>query len=152
MCYLKFMEVEEFESYVAKAISTYATELAKSGEFTEKSADFEAKNAFYRLLPDGLKTKNQFIFNIHHENNQVIGVIWYGLRSDDEGFIYDFEIDETYRGKGYGKEALVLLEEHARSMHVKKLGLHVFGHNKHAYELYIKMGFNAYSIQMSKEI
>jgi len=152
MCYLKPMEIEEFQSYLTKAISNYASELVKSGEFTEKSADFEAKNAFYRLLSDGLKTKDQYIFNIHHENHQIIGMIWYGLRSDDEGFIYDFEIDDKNRGKGYGKESLTLLEEHARLMHVKKLGLRVFGHNKHAYELYKKMGYHAYSIHMSKEI
>jgi len=152
MCYLELMKDSEFASYLAKAISSYASELIKSGEVSEKAADLEAKNAFYGLLPEGTKTSNQFLFNIVHENQQIVGMIWYGLRPNQKGFIYDFEVDEMYRGKGYGKQALLLIENHAKSLGIHKLGLHVFGHNESAYALYKKMGYNAYSIHMSKEI
>ena len=152
MCSLELMKDSQFQIYVTKAISSYASELIKSGEVPEKMADMEAKKAFYGLLPEGTKTLNQFLFNIVHENQQIIGMIWYGLRPHQEGFIYDFEIDEVHRGKGYGKEALILLEAHAKSLGINKLGLRVFGHNENAYALYKKMGYIPYSINMSKEI
>jgi len=152
MCYLKPMEDSQFENYVTHAIKNYEQELIKSGELTEKEAALEAKNTFFRLLPEGLKTKNQFLFNITNETCQNIGMIWYGLRSNQEAFIYDFEIDQNYRGQGYGKKTLLLLEDHAKSLGIHKLSLHVFGHNENAYALYRKMGYHAYSIHMSKEI
>jgi len=152
MCYLKPMEDSQFENYVTHAIKNDEQELIKSGELNEKTAGLEAKNAFFNLLPEGLKTNNQFLFNIRNETHQNIGMIWYGLRSNQEAFIYDFEIDQKYRGQGYGKKTLLLLEEHARSLGIKKLSLHVFGHNENAYVLYQKMGDHAYSIHMSKEI
>ena len=65
-------------------------------------------------------------------------------------FGYDFELDEEYRGKGFGKQALAALDEKLRSMDVESMGLHVFAHNTTAFELYKKMGFEMTNIQMRK--
>jgi hypothetical protein len=43
-----------------------------------------------------------------NENNNKIGVLWVQVK-DQKAFIYDFVIDETFRGKGYGKQALMAM-------------------------------------------
>jgi ribosomal protein S18 acetylase RimI-like enzyme len=42
------------------------------------------------------------------------------------------------------------LDEILKSKDVESMGLHVFGHNTNAFELYKKMGFEITNIQMRK--
>jgi len=71
---------------------------------------------------------------------------------DQKAFIYDFIIEESFRGKGYGKQALVALDEKIKSMDVQSVGLHVFGDNVTAQELYRKMGYQITGIHMKKKL
>jgi len=71
---------------------------------------------------------------------------------DQKAFIYDFIIDESSRGKGYGKQALVALDEKLKSIEVQSVGLHVFGDNITAQELYKKMGYQITGIHMKKRL
>jgi ribosomal protein S18 acetylase RimI-like enzyme len=61
---------------------------------------------------------------------------------DGKAFILDFVIDEEFRGKGFGKQTLVAMDDKLKSMNVKSVGLHVFGDNITAQEPYKKMGFS----------
>ena len=82
---------------------------------------------------------------------EPVGMIWVkGAR--EKLFIYDFIIDDTFRGKGYGKKTLLLLEEWASEHDFTEIGLHVFGHNQSAYQLYKKMGYVETDITMVRKI
>ena len=67
-----------------------------------------------------------------------------------KAFIYDFVVEESFRGRGFGKQALTAMEEKLKAMKVESVGLHVFGDNVGAQELYKKMGFRITGIQMKK--
>ncbi|MFJ5964053.1 GNAT family N-acetyltransferase [Bacillus sp. NPDC093026] len=58
-----------------------------------------------------------------------------------EGFMYNFTLVETYRGKGFAKQAIAALEKRAKTLEVQKLSLHVCAHNRMACSLYEKSGF-----------
>lgn len=152
MSYLRPMNTYEFEHYIKDAIKEYASELTKSGSCPEKDSLEVSKKTFSNLLPNGIESKEQFLFHIINETDAVIGMIWFGLRPNNEGFIYDFSIHETFRGQGLGQEAMKLVELEAKKHQVKKIGLHVFGHNIAAISLYKKLGYEIYSMNMSKEI
>jgi len=77
--------------------------------------------------------------------------LWVQVK-DQKAFIYDFIIEESFRGKGYGKQALVALDEKLKSMDVQSVGLHVFGDNVTAQELYRKMGYQITGIHMKKKL
>ncbi len=69
---------------------------------------------------------------------------------DRKAFIYDFVIDEAFRGKGYGKQALAAMDEQLKSMNTESVALHVFGDNITAQELYKKAGFEITGMHMRK--
>ena len=89
-----------------------------------------------------------------NEDRQQVGHLWYNVNSEkrDSAFIYDFEIYEPFRRQGCATQALNMLETHAKLNGVKKLGLHVFGHNTAARELYKKAGYIETNVNMAKEI
>ena len=68
------------------------------------------------------------------------------------GFIYDVFIEERFRGKGYGKSLMLLLEEKARELGLKSLALHVFGSNHVARKPYESIGYEVTNVNMSKTL
>ena len=67
-------------------------------------------------------------------------------------FIYDVEIDEAHRGKGYGRAAMELAEEQARALGIGRIELNVFGGNEVARKLYLSLGYVETSVQMGKDL
>jgi ribosomal protein S18 acetylase RimI-like enzyme len=84
------------------------------------------------------------------DGENKIGFLWVQVK-DNKAFIYDFVIQEEYRGKGYGKQALAAMDERLQLMIVDSVALHVFGDNTAAQELYKKMGFGITGLHMQKK-
>ena len=61
-------------------------------------------------------------------------------------------IDEEFRGRGYGREAMLLAEQLARREGALTLGLNVFGHNQVARTLYSSLGYEETAVQMRKAL
>jgi ribosomal protein S18 acetylase RimI-like enzyme len=61
-------------------------------------------------------------------------------------------VEENQRGKGYGKQAMLMIEEKARELGLNSIGLHVFGSNKVARSLYEAVGYEVTSVNMSKKL
>lgn len=88
-------------------------------------------------------TKNRAYFVALDEENQVIGGV--GL-AEFEGFFDCAEIQKLYledstKGKGYGKELMKIAEEWAKEAGYKKLYLETHSNLKVAMSLYEKLGF-----------
>ena len=67
-------------------------------------------------------------------------------------FIYNIEIAEALRGKGYGRQALLAVEEKVKALGLDTISLHVFGHNLVARALYEKVGYEVTNVLMSKKL
>ena len=67
-------------------------------------------------------------------------------------FIYDVEIDEAHRGKGYGRAAMELAEQEANALGIGRIELNVFGGNDVARRLYLSVGYVETSVQMAKDL
>lgn len=87
----------------------------------------------------------------HH---QEVGHLWLAIHVDKQnnGFIYDLRINESYRGQGYATAAMKALELKAKSLGMGTLSLHVFRHNEIARSLYNKLGYETTSILMAKDL
>lgn len=144
------MQQEDFESYLERDILEYAEEHVRNGNWKKEEAIERSQKEHQQLLPDGLQSKNQYLFSIIDDtSDQKLGMLWVNI-TNHQAFIYYFRIDEEQRGKGYGKQALLALDEKLRSMNVESVGLHVFGDNIAAQELYKKMGFQITGMHMNK--
>ncbi|HEY2982301.1 MAG TPA: GNAT family N-acetyltransferase [Anaerolineales bacterium] len=155
MVTLSPMQPARFAAYVERGIREYAQEHIKNGDWTPHEALERSRKEFEQLLPDGLKSKDQHIFTIMDpQDGRDVGILWVHVKTDApprRAFIYDFIIEEEYRGKGYGKQALAALDETLQSMNVQSVALHVFAHNTNAIELYKKMGFETTDLHMRKQ-
>ena len=146
------MQQEDFEPYLERGIREYAADHVRNGNWSAEEAVERSKKEFEQLLPDGVNSKDQFLYSIVDEpDGNKIGLLWVQVK-DQKAFIYDFILDEAFRGKGYGKQALIAMDEKLKSMNVESVGLHVFGDNITAQELYKKMGYQITGIHMKKEI
>lgn len=156
MVSLNLMDPKVFDVFMNQAIDVYAQDNIKSGNWQPDAAREKSREEFQRLLPDGIQTKDQFLFTILDENsNNKIGVLWVQIKMDSphrKAFICDFIIDPQYRGQGYGKLTLQALDEKLAHMNVESVSLHVFAHNTNAVGLYEKMGYLPTNIYMKKTL
>jgi ribosomal protein S18 acetylase RimI-like enzyme len=151
MTKLEPIQQEDFEPFLEREIRGYAEDHVRNGNWPAEGAIERSRQEFESLLPDGIHSKDQFVWSIIDEENSNVGVLWVQVK-DQKAFIYDFVIDEAMRGKGYGKQALIAMDEKLKAMNVESVGLHVFGDNITAQELYKKMGYKITGIHMKKEL
>jgi ribosomal protein S18 acetylase RimI-like enzyme len=84
-----------------------------------------------------------------------VGIVWIGPRMGappDRYWVFDVEILPEHRGRGLGRQAMLLAEEAARSLGATELGLNVFGQNAVARSLYESLGYQTTAVQMRKPL
>lgn len=150
------IEQSDFEAFLEQEIVEYAQDKVKSGNWLAETAIEKSRTEFMNLLPDGLQTKDQFIFTILDKPSQTkLGVLWVQVKMDEtprRAFINDFVIQPQFRGQGFGKQALQALDIKMEEMNVESIMLHVFAHNTTAISLYEKMGYEVTNLYMRKSV
>ncbi len=148
------MTQTEFDAFFARLIPEYAAENVKAGYWDESEALEKSRKQTESLLPDGLQTKNHYLYALY-DGEAAVGLIWLHAqveRPQKSGFIYDVRVDEKFRGKGYGKQIMSLIEEKARELGLTSIGLHVFAENRVARSLYEGIGYEVSSLNMLKKL
>ncbi len=150
------MTEAEFSSFIERDILEYANQRARAGFWSEEDALERSRQEHRRLLPDGLATRDHYLYTIRTgDGRAAVGTLWLMVSRDSarpSGFIYDLEIDERYQRRGYAREAMLELEQLARQMGLRQLGLHVFAHNTSARALYESLGYAVGSLNMLKDL
>jgi len=142
------MNEVEYQTYLDNSIREYAEDKVQAGNWQPEEALERSAQEFQKLLPEGVVTKDHYLFDIEDETRGVnVGMIW--LARIMQGaqpimFIYDFRIDEPFRRKGYG--------EQAKALGLDTIALHVFGFNHGARALYEKLGYEITNINMAKKL
>lgn len=154
MTKLILMTQSEYEAFLEYLIPDYAADNVRAGYWSEDEALERSRQQTMSLLSDGLNTKNHFLYTLY-DDDKAVGMIWMRAELDrpvKSGFIFDVEVVEKYRGRGYGKQAMLLIEEKARELGIKRMGLHVFAYNKVAKSLYENIGYEVSSMNMLKDL
>jgi ribosomal protein S18 acetylase RimI-like enzyme len=146
---LRPMTPEEYDRWRGPAVSDYAQAWVDSGILTPDEAMKKAEKQFAELLPDGLDTPQQVFFT-PVDGDEPVGMLW--VHFDDGGeqraFIYDIQVWEHLRRRGYGRAIIDALTEDARVRGARSIGLNVFGSNPGAKALYEQTGFEVTATQM----
>ncbi len=149
------MTKEEFKFWMTRSTSAYAKDKKIANGYSDEEAQKIAKLDFDRLLPNGLDTKDSYLFTAKNKAAEWLGFLWFNVKGEGRAkraFIYDIIIEDKYRGQGHGKKLMLLLEDELKKIHVNRVGLHVFGFNERAINLYKSLGYTVTDLQMEKKI
>lgn len=148
------MKTEEYPSFCDYFIADYSQEIADNYGHSMALAQELARKELQRSFPTGYESNNHQLLCIELQQElRVVGYLWHCPNEIDHStFVYDFYIDEKYRGNGYGKRALAQLEAQLKNVGIKQVKLRVAYHNKRALALYQEVGFMITGYNMSKTL
>ena len=150
------MTEQEYRIFLDRSIREYAEDKVRAGAWSQTEALARSRREHRTLLRDGLRSKYHHLYTIRESHGgEAVGVLWFRANLDSatpSGFIFDIEIDESHRRKGYGRQAMQQLEEIAREMGLRQLELHVFAFNDGARTLYDSLGYTVTGLNMAKRL
>jgi len=151
---LRPMTEERFAEFVMRSDPNYARQRVASGEWGEGTAVLRARETFDELLPQGLATPDNHLFDIIDQwDDTIVGAVWFTVRERagrQTAYICDMFIEPEYRHKGHASRALNELEEEVLGLGLDGIGLHVFGDNEVAHRLFQRREYQPMSIFMFK--
>jgi RimJ/RimL family protein N-acetyltransferase len=155
MVTLQPMTPEEYQAYLEPAIAEYAQGHVEDGQWSADEALQRAREEFHSLLPNGVNTPKNYLFTLINDEHQKVGMIWFAMREGAGApfaWIYDVQVDEAFRRRGYAQEAFAQLEPKVKALGGNRISLHVFGNNHGARDLYAKLGYAETNVLMSKTL
>jgi ribosomal protein S18 acetylase RimI-like enzyme len=152
---IRQMSSDEFERWLPQMREDYAQGIAEDGGVPVETARAKAAEEIEGLFPDGAPSPVQSVFVLEADGTPV-GELWVAERDEllhrDALWVFYVHVDERYRGRGYGREAMLLAEGEARRRGLAGVALNVFGGNEIARNLYRSLGFDEQAVTMSKAL
>ncbi|MEW1718837.1 GNAT family N-acetyltransferase [Streptomyces sp. NPDC093109] len=144
----------EYDVWLAASVGTFAQEWIDRG--TEPAAARAKSELSHRQnLPEGLATPD-IAFHVLLHDGSVVGHIWTARREIRPGawgtYVYDVEVNESRRGRGFGRALMLLAERVAVESGSVLLGLHVFADNTPAVRLYESLGYRTTYRNLAKRL
>jgi GNAT superfamily N-acetyltransferase len=153
---LRKMRTEEFPDYRDYFLEDYTKELMSNYSYSQEYASKYAADGFSRDFPDGPDSPVNELLCIDNGlegDTELVGYLWHSIhKNEPTAFIHDFYIHEAHRSKGFGRQAIYVLEKLVLSIGIKELKLRVAYYNPRALALYEEIGFTITGINMAKTI
>ena len=152
---LRPLRGDEIAEYVPRLRAAYTEDLREHLHLNAEAAATRAERSATDAFPGGRVAEGNWLFAVEDGEGTRVGVLWLGLPFDGETeslWVYDIEIDEEHRGRGLGRDAMVLAEAETRRLGRSRIKLNVFARNAVARALYLSLGFEEMAVQMSKAI
>ena len=156
MTVLVRMSEGAYAGYVRHAIPDYARDKVASGQWVEADALALARADHAELLPLGLATPDNYLYEIRRAADApTIGMLWFAVQEragHKVAYVYDVFVEAPHRQQGHASRTFAALEGIASSLGLAGVALHVFGHNRPAHDLYVRLGYRATNISMFKAL
>jgi len=153
---LRPMTSAEYDAWQLALAEDYAAAKVAAGTWAAEGSVQRALDESGQLLPEGLETDRVLIVRAVADDGRPVGRAWVALDhprgAPGTAFLYDIEVDEGERGKGFGRALLAAVEEAVRATGATALELNVFGTNDIAGALYESSGYATTTRQMRKEL
>jgi ribosomal protein S18 acetylase RimI-like enzyme len=147
------MSDDEYSAFAARSIDDFSADLAQADSLPLEIVHRQTVELFANLLPQGRATPGHHFESVVVDG-RVVGQLWLGPDSQqsDRAFVYDIQIDETDRGQGFGRDAMLAAENLARQDGLTAIGLSVFGFKTGALKLYGSLGYEVVATSMLKRL
>jgi ribosomal protein S18 acetylase RimI-like enzyme len=144
----------EFDVWWELAIQRHAEQVSRATAKPLAAAVDESRALLPKVLTAGLDTEGMRLFVVVDESGADVGWLWIGAApgDPDAGFVWDIIIDEVFRGRGYGRAAMVAAEQHFAALGKTRITLQVYGGNVVARTLYESLGYAEIMTTMSKPL
>lgn len=142
-----------YDAWRERSLAIYARERAEAeGRLVAETLP-EEESELARLLPHGQHTSGHHFLDVL-DGNTVVGCLWIGPHPNkrNAAWVYDIEIEQSARGRGLGRAAMLAAEGVAVAVGATELGLNVFGFNEPAIGLYRSLGYAVTSMRMAKPL
>jgi ribosomal protein S18 acetylase RimI-like enzyme len=145
---LRPLRADEFAVYRDAFILDWSADLARVEDLSLEDARHEATRRTDASLPNGIATEGHHLFAIMCGAEHV-GKLWFSV-TDGHAFLEDITIEESVRGRGHGRRAMVLLEAEVQALGLDRIDLHVYRDNPRAIALYEQLGYRTTGLKMRK--
>jgi GNAT superfamily N-acetyltransferase len=113
--FLRELRDDEFPAWLEAARSFYVSDLERHAQLPRQEAEEKADRDYGMLFPDGKPTDSQHLFTIEDSRGEPVGRLFFAERSTGI-WLYEIEIEERLRGRGFGREAMLAFEQRAGSL------------------------------------
>jgi ribosomal protein S18 acetylase RimI-like enzyme len=141
----------EFRAWHDAEQTGYAEMLVRHTGRTPEQAAAKSAAEHARLFPQGLDTPGA---SIHHllAGSEVVGTVWVSTVPTEErpAWVYDVEVREAFRGRGYGRALMLLAERVTLAAGGRDLALNVHAGNVPAERLYDSLGYRTFRWAVGK--
>ena len=141
--------VEKYRKEIAQFYYDNVSSCSCMGHYTFKEA-YEKIGAFISHLSD----KKAIGYGLF-ERDEICGYIWaypHQFREEKRIYVNEIRIREDWRGQGYGKKLLKLVEVKAKELGLGAVYLHAEAKNPAALRFYQNNGYDVERIQLRKEM
>ena len=135
---LRPMAGEEFAAFMAVMVDDYAATLADAGLSAEEAQQRSTEQTG-QLIPQGQDSPGMEFFT-GWVGAEPVGRLWLNV-DQPMAFVYDVEVLEEQRRKGYGAGLMNAAAAWSRDHGHPAIGLNVFAHNPGARALYDRLGY-----------
>jgi len=150
MVVLRPLRDDEYDVWDAVHRAEYEHGLVEFAGMAPAEARAKVDRDIRSVLAAGLATPDVWIWAVEADGRRV-GTVFLGRRGEDL-WLYDITIDVVERGKGYGRGAMLALEEEVRNLGHESVTLNVWGGNAIARGLYRSLGYIEESVHMRKRL
>ena len=149
MIALRPLREDEYAAWDEAHRAEYERGLVDFAGLTPEAARSKVDHDVPAVLPEGLATEGARIWAVE-EDGRKVGTVFVGVRGGD-CWLYDITIEAAERGRGYGRAAMVALEDEVRALGHEGVTLNVWGGNAVARGLYTSLGYVEQSVHMRKD-
>jgi GNAT superfamily N-acetyltransferase len=150
MVTLRPLREDEYAAWDETHRAEYERELVEFAGLDSDAARAKVEHDIPAVLPDGLASADTWIWMVESDG-RPIGSVFLGLRGG-AAWLYDIFIDPGERGQGYGRAAMIALEDELRRLGHGTVKLNVWGGNAIARGLYSSLGYVEESVHMRKRL
>lgn len=149
---LKMLDVEK-EGFLLEQGQRYAESLMKAGMYGNIELAKERAISQLNSILASEHEEHLYAWMVNADTKERVGSLWWAQRKVNKTvWIYDIEVLESQRRRGYARKALMALETWGLEVGVPSISLNVFAYNSGAEKLYREMGFLDVSKHMRKEL